>query len=351
MKKYLAILLALVMVLGLAACASETAAPEESTPAEASAPAADDAAEEALEGADVNLAVLAGPTGIGAAGLMEANDAGETGNTYTFTVASAPDEVVAGISNGSLDMAAVPTNVAATLYNKTEGGVQLVALNTYGVLYILENGDTVSSIADLKGKTVYATGQGANPEYVLEYLITANDMTYSLDGSEADVQLQFMTSEELTAGMISGDYDLCMLPVPAVTSVMLQNQDVRAALDLTAEWDALGTDGKLTQGCIVVRSDFAEEHPDAVKLFLQEYAASIDSVKADPAHAGELCEQYQIVPKAAIATKAIPDCNLTFVAGADMRAEIEPFLQVLFDADAKSVGGKMPGDDFYYVAQ
>ena len=346
MKKYLAILLALVMVLGLAACAKESAEPA----ADASAAPVEET-EEVLEGADVNLAVLAGPTGIGAVGLMEANDAKETVNNYTFTVASAPDEVVAGVANGSLDMAAVPTNLASTLYAKTQGGVQLVALNTYGVLYILEKGETVQSIADLKGKTVYATGQGANPEYVLEYLITANDMTYSLDGSEADVQLQFMTSEELTAGMISGDYDLCMLPVPAVTSVMLQNEDVRAALDLTAEWDALGTDGKLTQGCIVVRSDFAEEHPDAVKLFLQEYSASIDSVLADPAHAGELCEQYQIVPKAPIATKAIPDCNLTFVAGADMRAEIEPFLQVLFEADAKSVGGKMPGDDFYYVAQ
>lgn len=343
MKKYVALLLTLVMVLGLAACANQTAAPEESTPA---APV-----EEALAGADVNIAVLQGPTGIGAAGLMEANDAGETENAYTFTVAAAPDEVVAGISNGSLDLAAVPTNLAATLYNKTEGGVQLVALNTYGVLYILENGDTVNSVADLKGKTVYATGQGSNPEYVLEYLLTENDLTYSLDGSEADVQLQFMASEELTAGMVSGQYDLCMLPVPAVTAVMLQNQDVRVALDLTAEWNDLGVDGKLTQGCIVVRKDFAEEHPDAVKLFLQEYAASIDSVLADSAHAGELCEQYGIVPKAPIATKAIPSCNLTFVAGADMRAEIEPFLQVLFEADAKSVGGKMPGDDFYYVAQ
>ena len=309
MKKYLAILLALVMVLGLAACAKESAEPA----ADASAAPVEET-EEVLEGADVNLAVLAGPTGIGAVGLMEANDAKETVNNYTFTVASAPDEVV-------------------------------------GVLYILEKGETVQSIADLKGKTVYATGQGSNPEYVLEYLLEQNGLTYSLDGSAADVQLQFMASEELTAGMVSGQYDLCMLPVPAVTAVTVQNPDVRVALDLTAEWDKLGVDGKLTQGCIVVTTKFAEEHPDAVKAFLKEYAASIDSVLADPAHAGELCEQYGIVAKAPIATKAIPSCNLCCVTGEDVRPAIEPFFQVMFDANPKSIGGAMPGDDFYFVAK
>ena len=346
MKKYLALLLALVMVLGLAACAKQDAEP---APEDSAAPVEE--TEEVLEGADVNLAVLAGPTGIGAASLMEANDAEETVNHYTFTVASAPDEVVAGVANGSLDMAAVPTNLASTLYTKTQGGVQLVALNTLGVLYILEKGDAVQSIADLKGKTVYATGQGSNPEYVLEYLLEKNGLTYSLDGSAADVQLSFMASEELTAGMVSGKYDLCMLPVPAVTAVTMQNPDVRVALDLTAEWDKLGVDGKLTQGCIVVSKAFADEHPDAVKAFLKEYAASIEAVLADPAHAGELCEQYGIVAKAPIATKAIPNCNLCCVTGEDMRPAIEPFFQVMFDANPKSIGGAMPGDDFYFVAQ
>ena len=327
MKKYLALLLALVMALGLGACAKQAAPAEEgSAPVEEGS-----AAEEtALVGADVNLAVLAGPTGIGAAGLMEANDAGETVNHYTFTVASAPEDVVSGVANGSLDMAAVPTNLASTLYAKTEGGVQVAALNTYGVLYILENGDTVQSLADLKGKTVYATGQGSNPEYVLEYLLTQNGLTWSLDGSEADVQLQFIASEELTAGMVSGQYTLCMLPVPAVTAVTVQNPDVRIACDLTEEWDNLGTEG--------------------VAAFLQEYAASIESVLADPAHAGELCEQYGIVAKAPIATKAIPSCNLCCVTGDEIRQVLEPFFQVMLDANPKSIGGALPGDDFYFGA-
>ena len=344
MKKYLTLFLALVMALGLAACGAKT------EPAGSAAPEGSAVPEAAVTSTDVNIAVLAGPTGIGAVGLMEANDALQTANNYTFTVASAPEDIVSGVANGSLDMAAVPTNLAATLYAKTEGGVQVAALNTYGVLYILENGETVSSFADLKGKTVYATGQGSNPEYVLEYLLTKNGLTWSLDGSEADVQLQFLASEELTAGMVSGQYTLCMLPVPAVTAVTVQNPDVRIAMDLTAEWDALGTEGKLTQGCIVVRTAFAEEHPDAVQAFLEEYAASIESVLSDPAHAGELCEQYGIVAKAPIATKAIPSCNLCCVTGDEIRPVLEPFFQVLLDANPKSIGGALPGDDFYFGA-
>lgn len=344
MKKYLALFLALMMALGLAACGAKT------EPAGSAAPEGSAVPEAAVTSTDVNIAVLAGPTGIGAVGLMEDNDALQTANNYTFTVASAPEDIVSGVANGSLDMAAVPTNLAATLYAKTEGGVQVAALNTYGVLYILENGETVNGFADLKGKTVYATGQGSNPEYVLEYLLTKNGLTWSLDGSEADVQLQFLASEELTAGMVSGQYTLCMLPVPAVTAVTVQNPDVRIAMDLTAEWDALGTEGKLTQGCIVVRTAFAEEHPDAVQAFLEEYAASIESVLADPAHAGELCEQYGIVAKAPIATKAIPSCNLCCVTGADIRPVLEPFFQVMLDANPKSIGGALPGDDFYFGA-
>ena len=343
MKRTVTILLALLMLFSLAACSAKPAE------ADSSAPPAEQ--EEAFAGADINLAVLAGPTGIGASALMEKNDAGETVNRYTVSVESAPDQVTASIVNGSLDMAAVPTNLASVLYAKTNGGVQVCALNTYGVLYILENGDTVKSVADLKGQTLFATGQGSNPEYVLEYILTKNGLTFSTDGSDADVKIEFKTAEELTAGMVSGQMKLCMLPVPAVTAVMVQNQDVRAALDLTQEWDNLGVDGKLTQGCIVVRTEFAKENPEAVKAFLEEYQASIEAVLDDPAHAGELCEQYGIVAKAPIATKAIPSCNLCCVTGDEIRTVLEPFFQVMLDANPQSIGGALPGDDFYFVAK
>ncbi len=299
-------------------------------------------------GYEVNIGVLSGPTGIGAVGLMDANDNGKTRNKYNFTVAAANDEIVAGISSGSLDIAAVATNVGSNLYNKTSGGVQIIALNTYGVLYILENGNEINSIADLKGKTIYCAGQGANPEYVIKYLLEKNGLTYSDDGSAADVTLEFMDATAITAGMASGEYKLCMLPVPAVTSVKIQNADVRTALDLTAEWEKTGAEGALTMGCVIVRKAFAEEHPGVVETFLAEYKASIDFVLGDIPTAGDLCEKYAIVAKAPVAKKAIPECNLCCVTGADVRKTIEPYYTVLFSANPKSIGGAMPGDDYYY---
>ena len=362
MKKLTSLLLALALVLGLTACGS---APAASNGADKSASASvsggasasdastpDSSASDetgGLNGTDINMAVLAGPTGIGASELMSWNDAGTTVNHYNFTVASANDEVVAGLTNGTFDIAAVATNVAATLYNKTNGGVRLAALNTYGVLYILENGDSIQSMADLAGKTIYATGQGANPEYVLEYLLAQNDLTWSTDGTDADVHIEFMDAQTLSAGAASGDYDVVMLPVPAVTSVQVQNADMRTALDLTAEWDKLGNDGVLTMGCVVVRTEFAEAHPDAVAAFLTEYKTSIDTVQTDVEEAAQLCEQYGIVAKAAIAQKAIPDCNLCFVSGLDLQSAIEPYYNVLLSANPSSIGGALPGDDFYFT--
>ena len=383
MKKITAIILTIVLVLGMTACSKGndktdntttqtqndniTVATEAPKPTEATADTTDntDTADNTstsdgtdtdntvtsaptLTGYDVNIGVLSGPTGIGAVGLMDANDNGKTVNKYTFTVAAANDEIVAGISNGSLDIAAVATNVGSNLYNKTSGAVQIIALNTYGVLYILENGNEINSITDLKGKTIYCAGQGANPEYVIKYLLEKNGLTYSDDGSDADVVLEFMDPAAITAGMASGEYKLCMLPVPAVTSVKIQNAEVRTALDLTAEWEKTGAEGALTMGCVIVRKAFAEEHPGVVETFLAEYKDSIDFVLSDIDTAGTLCEKYAIVAKAPVAKKAIPECNLCCVTGADVRKTIEPYYTVLFNANPKSIGGAMPGDDFYY---
>ncbi len=326
MKKLVAMIMVIAVVMGITACSGK----------------------EEKKSYDVNIGVLAGPTGIGAVSLMDSNDNGKTTNKYTFTVATANDEIVAGISNGSLDIAAVATNVGSNLYNKTSGEVQIIALNTYGVLYILENGNEVNSIADLKGKKIYCAGQGANPEYVIKYLLEKNGLTYSDDGSAADVELEFMDPQAITAGMASGEYTLCMLPVPAVTSVKIQNADVRTALDLTAEWSKTGAEGALTMGCVIVRKAFVKDHPGVVESFLEEYKASIDSVISDPDTASALCEKYGIVAKAPVAKKAIPECNLCCVTGADVRKTIEPYYTVLFNANPKSIGGAMPGDDYYY---
>lgn len=342
-KRLLALALSLSL---LAACGSRQANP---TPAPTAEPTPEVTATPAPVGENVNVAVLKGPTGLGAAKLMAENEAGEAANHYTFQVLAEPTEAVAGLSRAEepFDIAAVPTNLASTLYHKTDGGVQLLALNTLGVLYLLENGDTVHAMADLKGKTIYATGQGANPEYALNYLLRANGVEPG-----TDVTVEWKASDELTTLMASGEIDLCMLPVPAATSVLMQNADVRKAVSLTDEWEKSGADGVLTMGCVVARTEFVQEHPEAAKAFLEEYGASI-SYMSDTANlddASTLAETYGIVPKAAVAKKALPDANLCFITGDDMIAGIQGYYEVLFAADPTSIGGSIPDGAFYFNA-
>lgn len=319
MKKLLCVLLVLITL--LAGCQKQTV-PTERT--------------------EVSFGILKGPTGIGASQLLEKNSTDETLNKYNVTLAAEATDIVSQIASGALDIAAVPTNAAAALYNKTSGGIKIIALNTAGVLYILEKGSSIASVADLKGKTIYAVGQGANPEYVLNYILKENGLQ---PGS--DVTIEFLDSAELTAKAASGDVEVCMLPVPAATTVLVKNADFRSALNLSEEWDKLNNGSVLTMGCVVVRTEYYNEHADVIEDFLKEYEASIDWVKANPQEAGELCEKFEIVANKAIAAKAIPDCNLIFVAGKDIKPAIEGYYKVLFEADPKSIGGALPGDDFY----
>lgn len=291
---------------------------------------------------EVRFGVLKGPTGIGACQLLSLNEEGKTRNKYSVTLLSEATDMIAQIAAGQLDIAAIPTNAAASLYNKTNGAVRLAALNTAGVLYVLENGDSIKSVADLKGKTIYAVGQGSNPEYVLRFILSQNGID-----PDKDAELVFMDSAELTTRAATGEIGVCMLPVPAVTTVLMKNKSMRTALDLSKEWDSLNTSGILTMGCIVVRSDFAKNHPIEVMAFLDEYGSSINFTKQNPSQAAQLCAKFSIVPSAAVAEKAIPDCNLIYICGDDVRPAIEGYLKVLYDFNPKSIGGKMPGDDFY----
>ena len=346
MKKLFSLTLALALALGLTACGpKEAPEPETTPPAAETTPVAESQTPESEPGTEINLGLLNGPTGMGAAKLLSDNDAGETVNHYTVTLGSDPaNDILPKLNNGELDIAALPTNVAANLYNKT-GKVQLLALNTLGVLHILENGDTVNSLADLNGRTLYAINQGTNTEYVLDYLLTQNGLD-----PDADVDIQWKTSEEVTSLMASGEIDLCMLPVPAATTVLMQNSDVRDAVDLSDAWTESGANGTFTMGCVVVRTEFAQENPQAVQDFLTEYEASINYIKDNPEEGAALIEQYGIVPKAAIAQAAIPQANMIFVAGQDMKS-ISSYYEVLFAADPESIGGSIPDDGFYYIAE
>lgn len=292
----------------------------------------------------VNIGVLKGPTGIGAVDLMAKAD-GNPDSSYQFSLTPEVTDIVARLTNGDLDIGALPTNTAANLYNKTNGDVEIIAINCESVLYILENGNAISSIADLKGHTIYVNGQGANPEYVINFCLRKNNLEPG-----RDVDVQFRDAGEISAMMISGEAELCMLPVPAVTTIMQKNADVRKALDMAVEYDKAAEDGSaLTMGCLVARKDFIEKHPEAVERFIEKYRESIAYVLDNIDEAAELVAKYEITGSAAIAKAAIPDCGIVCLTGDEIRPALEGYLKVLYEASPASIGGALPEADFYYV--
>ena len=334
MKKGLAACLALVMCLSLAACGGDQ---EEETPAE--------------DPVTVRVAALKGPTAMGMVKLMSDSDAaaesGEetTGNTYDFTLAASADEVSPKLMQGELDIACVPANLASVLYNRTDGGIFTLAVNTLGVLYIVENGNSVQSMADLAGRTIAASGKGSTPEYALRYLLSENGID-----PDTGVTIDWKSEHsECVAALASGAATIAMLPQPFVTVAQTQLPDLRVALDLTEEWDALDNGSALLTGVVVARADFVKEHPAAVSNFLEQYSASVDWVNANTAEAAELIGGYDIVD-ATVAEKALPYCNIVCVTGTEMMDMLSGYLSVLWEQDAESVGGGMPNDDFYYGA-
>lgn len=303
------------------------------------------------EPVEVNVTALKGPTAMGMVSLMDDVDNGKVDSeNYKYTIAASIDEVTPAISQGETDIAAVPANVASVLYNKLEGGVQVLAVNTLGVLYIVENGDTVQSAADLKGKTIYASGKGATPEYALNYILQQN----GLDPA-ADVTIEWKSEHsECVAALAQDPSGIAMLPQPFVTTAQMKNPDLRVALDLTEEWDKVQEDaqepGALLTGVVVVRTEFAKENPEAVSDFLERYKASVDFVNENVDEAAQLVGQYDIVT-AEVAQTAIPECNIVCITGDEMQEKLSGYLSVLNDQNPEAVGGKLPDDDFYYTGE
>lgn len=294
----------------------------------------------------LRLYAIKGPTGVGMVNLAAENDLGHTANSYDFQVAASPDQVVGKLSSGEADIAAVPTNVAAALYAKTNGGIQMLAVNTKGVLYLMEAGDTVQAVSDLKGKTIYSTGQGANPEYVLRYVLEQNGLN-----PDTDVTLRFVSeNDELAALLASGETQVALVPEPLATTVKAKNDQLRIALDMTQQWDAVsGGESQLLMGCVVVRKEFAQQNPQAVSDFLKDYEASVNGV-SDLKNTAALCEKYDIIPSAKVAEAAIPRCNIVYLAGEEMARQVSGYFQVLYGYNPKAVGGALPEEDFYFAA-
>ncbi len=347
MKKQLALVLSLALAASaLAGCgtaASSSAAasvPASSAAVSSSAPAASSTP---VTPVDMRIAGLKGPTSMGMVKLMQDAEDGTAKNNYTFTIAGSADEITPKLTQGELDIAAVPANLAAVLYNNTKGAVQLLAVNTLGVIYIVEKGDSVQSLADLKGKTIYATGKGSTPEYALKYILSENGID-----PDKDVTIEWKTEPtEVVQTLAQADGAIAMLPQPYVTVAQGQVEGLRVAVDLNQAWNDLDNGSLFLTGVLVVRTEFAKEHPEQIDAFLKEYEASTQWVNANVADAAQLVEKYDIV-KAAVAEKAIPACNITYIAGQQMKDATTGYLQVLFDQNPKSVGGQLPDDGFYY---
>lgn len=310
MKKILSFIMALLLIFALCACSN--GATEK-----------------------IKIGVLKGPTGLGSVKMMEDDESGEK---YDFTVAGAADELTGRLVSGDLDIAMLPTNAIATLYNKTGGDIVCLGVNTLGVLYILENGNSINSVSELEGKTILASGKGSTAEYVLEAILEKNSVN-------AEIFWATEHSEAVTLAA-TGKYDIVMLPEPFVTNLSSKMPEFRVALDLAEEWEKVYGGVSLTMGGVAVRKDFLEANPKAIKTFSEDYGKSIEYVNSDPASAAKLAEKYEIIA-AAVAEKAIPNCHIVWINGDKYKDMLEGFLSVLLSEDPSLIGGKLPEDDFY----
>lgn len=286
---------------------------------------------------EIRIAALKGPTGMGMVKLADKQNY----PNYTVSIEASPDALNPRIISGEVDVAAVPVNLASVLYNKLDGDISVLAVSTLGVLYVVEAGSEVNSVADLAGKTVYATGQGATPEYILNYLLDKN-------GVAGSVEVNYVGEHAALATMLAnGSAEIGMLPEPNVTSTLAGNDDLRIALNLTEEWNKVCST-ELVQGVVIARKSFVNEHPEAIEQFLREYEKSSAFVNENIDEAAKLIVDVGILGNVEIAKKAIPNCNISFSKGEAMHKAVEGMLTVLFEANPKSIGGKLPDKDFYY---
>ena len=289
--------------------------------------------------ATVRVGALKGPTTMGLVCMQEKEN-------YEFTMMTSPDEIMPLIIKGDVDIALVPANLASDLYNKTEGGISVIDVNTLGVLYMVSADTGIQSVNDLKGRTVYLTGKGSTPEYVLNYILKENGL------SEGDVTLEFKTEPTEIVALLAENPDAVgMLPQPFVTAALMKNDALQTVMDMSREWDALQEEGgsHMVTGVTVVRNEFLEQHEKAVERFLKDHEESVNGINADPAAGAKLVVEAGIVPKEPVAEKAIPGCHLVCLKGEEMKNALSGFLSVLAEQDMKAVGGALPSEDFYFA--
>lgn len=324
--------------------AQETETAEADAEKSAAEAEAENAEREETGGGTVRIGSLKGPTSMGLVYMMDQSEKGETENHYEFTMTAAADELLPAMVSGDLDIALVPANVASVLYNKTQGGVAVIDINTLGVLYLLSGDESISSMQDLKGRTVYLTGKGTTPDYVLQYLMEQNGL------DKQDVTLEYKSeAAEVAAVLVENQDAIGVLPQPFATAACAQNENLSVVMDLTEEWDAVqGENGsRLVTGVTIARKEFLEEYAEAAEAFLREHKESAAYANEHVEEAAELVASCGIIEKAAVAAKAMPKCNITYIDGEEMKTALSGYLEVLYAQDPSSVGSALPGDDFY----
>jgi len=293
----------------------------------------------------INVAVLPGPSALGALWLMDAAENGNTQNIYNIRVLGSPDEVVPMIVQGTMDIAAIPTNMASVLFNNPNVDITVLAVSTMGVLHVVNTACDIRSVSDLAGHTVFLSGLGAAPEFVFNHVLQQNGLVPG-----EDVYLEFHAEmPQIAALMAEGIAEIALLPEPFATTVIMQNESARHALDLTQEWNKIQPDYGLVMTAIIVRNEFLADHPDAVEIFMAEYEQSVDFVNNHVAEAAELAVHFGIIPNTNIAAQAIPRSNQVFITGQQMRSYLEGYLSVLYAQSPASIGGTLPNEDFYFT--
>ena len=323
-KSWLCLIVSLIMIAGLCGCGNKSAEADKTT---------------------VRVGAMAGPTAMGMVELMKKSDDGSSIGQYEFAeLATDASALVAPISSGELDIAAVPANLASVIYNNTEGSIQVIAACSLGVLNLVERGDEISSLSDLAGKTIYATGQGAVPEYTIRYLLSASGVN-----PDSDVTIQWCAdTTEALSYVKSMDKAVAVLPQPFVTAACAQVDDLRVVADLNEEWNKINPEDDILTGVIVVRKQFADEHPAAVKTFIDEYSSSVEFVQTNTDAAAALIAEYGIVGSEQIAKKALPGCHVVCIMGEELQHKLDAFLNIIYEMNPKAVGGKLPSSDFVY---
>lgn len=303
--------------------------------------AKEDADYSVLNPTNVKVVALKGPTAMGMVKLMdESKTSSVNGNNYEFKIVGAPTEITPMLVKGEVDIAALPANLAAVIYNSTKGKVQVIAVNTLGVLYICENGNSVNNLEDLKGKTIYSSGKGSTPEYALNFILEQNGL--------ANLPIEWKSEHtECVAALLKDPNAVALLPQPFATTAMVQNPSIRIALDLNKEWDKVSPESALLTGVVVARTEFINENKKAVDNFLESYKMSTEFVNSNINEGARLIGEIGIIPEK-VAQKALPYCNIVCITGDEMKAILPGYLKVLFDANPKSVGGVLPSEEFYY---